>query len=441
MHYQTNTSILALLCLTRRSITGSTVDNQSGTKLEFKPFNILALDGGGVWSLIQVRALKAIFGEDAKGHDVLSHFQLVAGNSSGALILGALIEDLALLEIEQLFLDPAQRRKIFAPLNALHVEDEALVGPLGLGPKYSAAHKLVGIQTLLPNFGSARLDTLSGAGVNKNGWPKFLICAFDYDLRRETFFRSDAESLANDSLNRHSPTLVEAIHASTNTPIDYFDLPARFPANPDFMGRRYWDGAVAGSNNPVLAAVTEAIANRARYACPTSSIHVLSIGTGNNRLPLDDPDSPLPADADLAVHRTFPNLKKDVAELIKSIFSDPPDAATYITHVALDGEVTNVAGHPVSGRVIRMNPLVSPLLKGTQTWGLPAGLTYDEFSTLAALDIDATSSAEIALVGKFCDLWLRDSVPNQPIRANEHFETLIGHGVFSRALAAFRSFP
>lgn len=50
-------------------------------------------------------------------------------------------------------------------------------------------------------------------------------------------------------------TLVEAVHASTNAPIRYYDEPA------EVSGRRYWDGALGGYNNPVLAAVVEALAN------------------------------------------------------------------------------------------------------------------------------------------------------------------------------------
>src|SRR6516162_1655165 len=52
------------------------------------PYRILCLDGGGRWSLISVMALQAIFGEHAKGHDILKGFDLVAANSAGSIVLG-----------------------------------------------------------------------------------------------------------------------------------------------------------------------------------------------------------------------------------------------------------------------------------------------------------------------------------------------------------------
>lgn len=61
--------------------------------------------------------------------------------------------------------------------------------------------------------------------------------------------------------------------------MNYFDDPARFGE------RQYWDGGIAGLNNPVLAAVVEAIA----YGKARSEFGVLSIGTGNTFLPTKGP--------------------------------------------------------------------------------------------------------------------------------------------------------
>src|SRR5215467_16317599 len=63
------------------------------------PYRILCLDGGGRWSLISVMALQAIFGERAKGHDILKSFDLVAANSGGSIVLGGLIENKSLSEL------------------------------------------------------------------------------------------------------------------------------------------------------------------------------------------------------------------------------------------------------------------------------------------------------------------------------------------------------
>jgi hypothetical protein len=41
-------------------------------------YRILALDGGGRWSLIMVMALQKIYGPQTPGHDILKQFDLVA---------------------------------------------------------------------------------------------------------------------------------------------------------------------------------------------------------------------------------------------------------------------------------------------------------------------------------------------------------------------------
>jgi len=127
---------------------------------EDKKFRILSLDGGGSWALIQVRTLQALYGEDARGHAVLAHFDLVAANSGGALVLGALLENMPLTAIAQLFLDAASRAKLFAPLGLTHIVDKVLQATLHVGAKYSTVAKLAGIQALLPGIGGCALNAL-----------------------------------------------------------------------------------------------------------------------------------------------------------------------------------------------------------------------------------------------------------------------------------------
>ena len=50
-------------------------------------FRILSLDGGGVWAVIQVKALIKLYG-DVTGRTVLQDFDLVAGTSGGSIVLG-----------------------------------------------------------------------------------------------------------------------------------------------------------------------------------------------------------------------------------------------------------------------------------------------------------------------------------------------------------------
>jgi Patatin-like phospholipase len=94
------------------------------------PFRVLSLDGGGAWSLIQVRALTELYGQAANGHQVLANFDLVAANSGGSLVLAGLVEDLPLAGILQYFLDEQRRRSIFSPTTM--VGDDLLDSVLGV---------------------------------------------------------------------------------------------------------------------------------------------------------------------------------------------------------------------------------------------------------------------------------------------------------------------
>src|SRR5438552_1231480 len=77
------------------------------------PFRILSLDGGGAWSLIQVRALMMLYGGQLSGHELLKNFDLVAANSGGSLVLAGLVENLSLNQILQYFMDETKRRSMF----------------------------------------------------------------------------------------------------------------------------------------------------------------------------------------------------------------------------------------------------------------------------------------------------------------------------------------
>src|SRR4051794_33926817 len=100
------------------------------------PHRILSLDGGGRWSLISVMALQRIFGERARGHDILNNFDLVAANSGGSIVLGALAENMPLNMLLDVFctsgaLFPPE--SFFSPGRLYHWLTRRL---LHVGPKY-----------------------------------------------------------------------------------------------------------------------------------------------------------------------------------------------------------------------------------------------------------------------------------------------------------------
>ena len=399
-------------------------------------FRILSLDGGGTWALIQVCALKTVFGSgQVKGHDVLKAFDLAIGNSGGSIVLGALLANMSLDDLLGFFSNTAKLDSIFVPASIAedpvsyflrHFLDQ------DIGPKYDAAAKLTGLSAALSPTGALPMTALSGiVGNNYRNVPvNFVICGFDYDSQRETFFRSDAASIAASGTPAVGATLAEAIHASSNAPVNYFDAPAQF------LNRRYWDGAIGGYNNPVFAGVIEAIANAKRYGIVNNQIAALSLGTGS--VALLPPDAPgNPPDAFVAA-RTTSTIPHDLVKMAESILDDPPDAASFHTHVMLGGGLENL---PVTdGPIVRMSPLIQPIRKADGTWTYPSGLSPDQFGKLVNLDFDAHDIPDIALIQDLCNSWLADRSNNQPIRANAATtEAEIGHGKFSQALAAWKA--
>jgi uncharacterized protein len=263
-----------------------------------------------------------------------------------------------------------------------------------------------------------------------------LIAAFDYDRRRATFFRSNVGSLAANFPRSAEVNLLDAVNASTTAPVIYFDLPAQIGED------QYWDGGVAGYNNPVLAGVVEALANH----IPPGQIKALSIGTGKVSLPIQDDNNSIPRQLAQARYRTdFPHLPPaelhNLAELAGSILDDPPDAASFEAHVALNQRLPQNPDDVVGdGSIVRMNPMIQPIYDpASGQWQPPEGYSPDDFSKLAGVPMDATDPADVQRIMDFASNWLIDSVVNQPIRASrDTFEVEIGQRWFSSALAAWK---
>jgi hypothetical protein len=343
-------------------------------------------------------------------------------------VLGGLIENLTLGELRGLFLDEAKRRAIFSPTKLFG--DRILHDLTGLGPKYSAAAKLQAIERQLPNSGATSLGSVARGIHRQNSVDVHLvIVGFDYDRNRATFFRSApaANQAGWGTGDTSDVTLAEAIHASTNAPVNYFDGPAELPHQLD----RYWDGGITGNNNPVLAAVTEALVlNRS-----PSDIVVLSLGTATVFLPLAERgERPSP----FKLARIDSTLVRDLRKLATSILDDPPDAATFIAHAITGGPLGVPA--PAVSRIVRMNPLISPLKQDNGDWMVPSGITAAQFQYLSNLEMDAVEQADVQLIADYAKLWLGNRARNQPIRMDgATLQAEVGYDWFSQAHDAWHA--
>lgn len=414
-------------------------------------YNILSLDGGGSWALIQVMMLQRLYGADAPGSHVLKHFDLVVANSGGSIVAAGLLLDLRLSELKGLFQSEEYRNQIFVPISSWK---RVIPGLVGVGPRYQARAKLQGLQNIFGRFqGNVTLTQAAEQISARNGRRiDAVIMAYHYNRDRSMFFRSNLASLAGSFARTQPVLLAEAVHASTNAPVNYFDEPALVT-----VGDRsdpFWDGAIAGCNNPVLSGIIEARANGAA----ASEIRALSLGTGNTFLPL--PDGACKAqDPCLLAQPSHSGFRTDLRKLASSILLDPPDSASFIAHVMLGGRIPTQPSECVtSGPVVRLNPLIQPVLGESQTWILPPrargtdfkwgefptqgepALSAEAFTRLRDLDMDACTPEEIGWIEEFAALWMEDHIPNQPIRPTQLLDCQIGHRWFSQGLSQALSY-
>lgn len=420
--------------------------NASNISVSPNPYRILSLDGGGSWALIQARALGRLFGDDIDGQTILSKFNLVVANSGGSLVLAALATGRTPRQIYDLFLEDKVRESLF-------VSKRRTISRLAGGfiPKYLAARKLDGLRNLLNKTAGPNGGLVSLADVPLNKIPekvpllnetRLLIVGFDYDRERADFFRSHDTKFA--------PTLAEAAHASSNAPILFFDYPAEFES-PSYADRRYWDGAMAGMNNPVLAGITEAIS----YEATPDRIRVVSIGTAAVQLPPSGAKTSegrvTTAEEEFLWRETKESsLLNDFKKAAQCITDDPPDSASFIAHRWLMGSDEGKLVPRTDSRLVRLNPLIKPHWDGDM-WRVPRWSEFHPygaealsnaslFKALSKLEMDAVNSDEVALIQALCSAWMADKAANQSVHARGDMMTShVGHATFSEALAAAKA--
>ncbi|MDP1667199.1 MAG: patatin-like phospholipase family protein [Methylobacter sp.] len=399
------------------------MDNETDTKI----YKILSLDGGGSWALIQAIALADIYGLDTKGRDILKHFDLAIANSGGSIVLAGLIMDMSPRKIFDRFNDESMRNDIFVDkwINVLDFR------------KYSTKAKLAGLTKAFEGYPiDCKISDIAGEFKIST---EIVICAFNYDRERATFFRSNAKSLTASlgGSGLKNLTLLQAIHASSTAPVKYFDDPALIHDNkPEADKVRFWDGAVGGYNNPVMAGLVEVLAKNPK----PKNIRALSIGTGNVFLPLGTEGN---NSFGLYKMPEKPCLINDINLLAGAIISDPPDAASFTAHVVLGGSLPLTADPVTDGPVVRMNPLVQPIKAAAGApfpWDLP-GFSVNEFIRLSELGLDAVDQYDVNLIKKLTHHWLAGVANNQPVRMNgKTLACEIGHNKYSKAVAQWRSY-
>ncbi|HVW12607.1 MAG TPA: patatin-like phospholipase family protein [Mucilaginibacter sp.] len=407
-------------------------------------FKILSLDGGGSWAMIQARVLKDIYG-DIAGHDLLKKFDLAIANSGGSLVLACLCCNIKLSDIVAIFENQAEREQVFSALTAAEKIENGIAALrfiLEMGPKYSTERKYSGLVDVLskkqapkPAAGAQPivemfLDQIPAA-IGKSDL-QLIIIGYDYFRRRANFFRSKLDSRTNQfGGTPFRVSLASAIHCSSNAPVNYFDVPATIimssTAGNDDRSNWFWDGAISGFNNPVLAGVTEALTN----GVDPKDMRVLALGTatGDKTIITDygtSTNNDIKAiynanldNTDLTVTDHSFSFAHDIKELATSILGDPPDTDTFIAYSLMHPTL------PAEGNLVRINPCMAAVLDpASKRFVPPAVYNADDagradFVKLLQLDMDAVQQDEVGLITSLCDKFIVEDGPcvqNQLIR-------------------------
>lgn len=428
---------------------------QNHTLFYTMSYKILSLDGGGSWALIEARILKDIY-DDAPGHEILGKFNMAIANSGGALILAGLTLNLRPSQLVEILESQKDREEVFSKLsffespgwNALKVLTKQF------GPRYSAERKKKGLKKVMQQrTGTDKLviELPMSQIPAKIGLPnlELIVCGYNYFTQRAVFFRSNASSKTDAfSGTKWDISMLDAIHAASNAPLNYFDEPALIQTG--LLGTQlktpgwYWDGAVGGFNNPVMAGVVEALTNGRGKTF--ADFNILSIGTSTGRRPVlvgwDEGTAEQKATFNANKNNDLVHSKKafgfleDLPKMATSILADPPDSATFIAYSVLKPDLENGAC------IVRINPCINPeineqtrVYEVPKAWGDPAD--KKSFIDLLDLDMDAVKDSEVSLISRLCDKFIvtakdQPCIPNQFIRGGTGGKH-IGYGTYREA--------
>ncbi|WP_291967837.1 patatin-like phospholipase family protein [Maribacter sp.] len=370
-------------------------------------YKILSLDGGGSWAIMQLLTLKDRYG-NINGHQILNKFDLVIANSGGSIVLAALAEDYTIDKAISLFKEEKNRAAIFHKnrfKDRYFPVDYLGLFNAGFGPKYSTKRKKEAFEHLFPQIDKIQMNELP-KHIGKNSL-KIIVATYDALNNRAKFFKSFSNNPDTDD----SVRLTQAINASSNAPVQYFDFPARFKAQGSNIFYELWDGALGGFNNPILAGIIEAY----KLGVDLKTIRVISLGTSNS-LMSEDAKKDFWNWKQIALQFRRKKLrfstwkpqlnffKETVLHQAKTILYQPPDTANYIAMMFLKA----ATGKDLNDHIIRLSPLIH---YDVHTPKEIVPLVKD----LYLLDMDLTKDEEMDKLIACFMAWKNGYIYNQPI--------------------------
>lgn len=209
---------------------------------------ILSLDGGGIRGILTIQLLKKL--EEMTELPCHELFDMVAGTSTGGIITGLMATGHTAAEIEKLYIELVN--EVFEKRSAL---SNRFINP----PQFTKKKYRENLKRLLGNI------TLEEA--NRKTETDLLITAKDITASEETFFTCFNSN--GEYKGTYKSVLLRAVMEATMSAPTYF-----YPLE------RFLDGGTTTYNNPVTAAVMEALCYDGKEKYSHDKITVFSFGTG-----------------------------------------------------------------------------------------------------------------------------------------------------------------
>lgn len=254
-----------------------------------RPFRILSLDGGGIRGAISARILQEVEKQiqEQHGQSIADYFDMVAGTSTGSLIAAGITVGYTPADMINIYknqgLDIFPYRSLFSPARLKLLWK---YGSLSV-PKFSH-DGLIKVVCGLDKFKKANGEfiTLGEAGRKSPDQaqpdPILLILAYDAMYRNTTFFTNYHKGRKWFDKQPLWKVCVSSASAPTFFPACEFEHIAKDEKFEEYWSFPHVDGGVT-ANNPALCAISQAIELGHRL----EDIQLLSIGTGQNKKPLD----------------------------------------------------------------------------------------------------------------------------------------------------------
>jgi hypothetical protein len=246
---------------------------------------IISIDGGGMRGIFTIQLLKKL--EELAGSPIYEWADMIAGTSTGAIIGGLITKKKSAIEIEELYVQLVS--KVFTSRGLLA---NRFYNP----PAFDKVNYRKLLKTVIGN------DTLKT--LNEQSGLDMLFTSKDIVAGEETFFT--CFNVDDQIRGTYQDVLLRTVMEATMSAPTYFSPFERFV-----------DGGTTSYNNPVGAAVLEALTYNGRGKYKTDELTVFSFGTSTlfRFVDVKDALNPKGLDAMFWLNYVMDEAGKDASEM------------------------------------------------------------------------------------------------------------------------------